>query len=85
VNHYFPATPHLASAIGAIAMTTAIFAVLVVLPSKMEPDSEVYVALAAVAAASRVPCAIIGSPACADTVAGDTRDALPPAVRHVTR
>ena len=72
MNRYDPGTPRLAFGLVAIAMTAATFVLLVVLPSKMEPDSREYFALATLTAALSAPCIV--SPACADALAGDTPD-----------
>jgi hypothetical protein len=79
MNRYDPGTPRLASGLAAIAMTAATFALLVVLPSKMEADSQEYVALATISAALSAPCIV--SPACSGAVARDLADAAGVPVR----
>jgi hypothetical protein len=62
MSRYDPGTPRLPVGIGAIAMTAATFGLLVVLPSQMQPDSQVYLALAAVAGPLNAPCdAVVSS------------------------
>jgi hypothetical protein len=63
MSRYDPGTPRLAVGMGAIAMTAATFGLLVVLPSQMEPDSQVYFALAALGGALNAPCEAVVSPA----------------------
>jgi len=45
-NPYEPSTPRLAFAVAALAMTAITIGLLVVLPSKMEPESQMFVMLA---------------------------------------
>jgi hypothetical protein len=78
MTHYDPARRHLACGLVAIAMTAATFALLVVLPSTMEPDSPLYPALAA-AAEGVSGCTI--SPACAEVLADNARATVPAEVR----
>ncbi len=78
MTHYDPARRRVACGLVAIATTAATFAVLVVLPSTMEPGSQLYPALAAVAEAVSGPCII--SPACAEALAGNARATVPPGV-----
>jgi hypothetical protein len=63
MSRYDPGTPRLAVDMGAIAMTAATFGLLVVLPSQMEPDRQVYFALAALGGALNAPCAAVDGPA----------------------
>jgi hypothetical protein len=79
MTHHDPARPRMACGLVAIVLTAATFALLVVLPSTMGPDSPLYPVLAAAAEAGSGPCTI--SPACAEALADNARATVPPEVR----
>ena len=54
-NPYEPSTPRLAFAVAALAMTAITIGLLVVLPSKMEPESQMFVMLAESRRRDRTP------------------------------
>lgn len=56
MSRYDPATPRLAFGVAAIAATAATLGLLVFLPSRMEPDSHVYLALAATTTTQQPRC-----------------------------
>ena len=55
MNQYQPSTPRMMLSFAATAMTVLTIGVLVVLPSRMEPDSRAY-AMFASARAAAMPC-----------------------------
>ena len=62
-NAYEPSTPRLAFAVAALAMTAVTIGLLVVLPSKMEPESQMFVMLAESGVATRRLCTeSVGAP-----------------------
>jgi hypothetical protein len=59
MKHYEPTCPRVASGFAAAIMTALTIGVLVVLPSKMEPDSRAFALLEASSSASANPCAAV--------------------------
>jgi hypothetical protein len=57
MNRYDPAAPRIAFGLAAMTMSAITIAVLVVLPSKMEPDSQAFAQLAGASSISANACA----------------------------
>ncbi len=57
MNFYHPTGPRLAIGLAAMIMSAITISVLVVLPSKMEPDSQTFAMLASASFVTALPCA----------------------------
>ena len=57
MNSYDPAHPRFAIGLAAIIMSAITISVLVILPSKMEPESQAFSQLAALSSVGANPCA----------------------------
>ena len=57
MNRYESLFPRVACGVAAVAMTAITIGVLVVLPSKMEPDSQAFALLEALSSVTVNPCA----------------------------
>jgi hypothetical protein len=80
MNYYDPAQPRFAIGLAAVIMSAITISVLVILPSKMEPESQAFSQLAALSSFTVNPCA----PArlkCVDLAA--LRDTTSPALQNV--
>jgi len=71
MNRYKPSTPQVSIGIVAVAMTAITLGLLVVLPSRMEVDSQTFTAYTAKAHRSETAHPVI-NPSCIDVV--DTRE-----------
>jgi hypothetical protein len=69
MKRYESSIPRVACAIGAMAMTAITIGLSVVLPSKMEPDSQTFVTLAVSKAFATTQCDAIDSSVCVGEVA----------------
>lgn len=80
MNRYDPAHPRFALGLAAVTMSAITISVLVVLPSRMEPESQAFSQLVALGSVSANPCA----PAklkCVDLAS--VRDAASPPLQSV--
>lgn len=73
MKHYEPPCPRVALGFAAMVMTAVTIGVLVVLPSKMEPDSQAFALLGRASLAATDPCAAAINLGCTDLAT--TRDA----------
>ena len=69
MNRYEPTQPRIAFGFAAMIMAAITIGLLVVLPSKMEPESQEFAMLSAASSAATNPCAVI-SLKCTDLATG---------------